>query len=163
MAEMLKDYRVVVEVGAGNGRLSHFLRERLPECNIIATDNGSWEIEPLYPVEQIDVAEALEKYKPEIVISCWMPYTHDWTPMFRASDGLIGYILIGETDGGCCGSDKTWGFCEEKPEYEEDGFERIDLIELSRLQICRTDYFLRDYEMLHSSTVFFKKISFFDI
>lgn len=159
LANFLKPYKKILEVGAGNGRLSHFLRERLPDASIVAIDNGSWEIEPLFSVEKMEIDEALEKYQPEIVISCWMPYQADWTPMFRACSSVQGYILIGETDGGCCGTETLWfGEDGENPGYEKDGFTRYDLDELSKWQLCRTDYhYDLDSDWRHSSTVFFKR------
>ncbi|MEK6868860.1 MAG: hypothetical protein AABX74_01410 [Nanoarchaeota archaeon] len=61
-----------VEVFAGNGKLSHWLREfGVPS---IATDNYSWEIRR-NPKDVINLShlQALEKYKPELVIGCWVP------------------------------------------------------------------------------------------
>lgn len=58
----------------------------------------------------MDYKEALKKYKPDIVISSWMPYTEDWTKDFRTFSSVKEYILIGEPDNGCCGHPwKMWG------------------------------------------------------
>ena len=155
LAKILAPYKRILEVGAGNGRLSHFLRQRLPNAFIVATDNGSWGIEPVFPVEKMEYTEALEKHKPEIVISCWMPYADDWTPEFRGCDSVKGYVLIGETDGGCCGREDLWfGSDGLEPGYERDGFIRHDLDELRLLQVCRSDYNVLD-KWRHSSTVIF--------
>lgn len=144
----------ILEVGAGSGRLSYFLGQMLEEkmtgrFKIIATDNGSQEIKPQFPVEKIDYKEALEKYRPTIVIASWMPYKVDWTNSFRAAESVQEYLLIGETDGGTCGDEReTWGInWYSDPEedenkltpYQQDGFERVDLKQLSKYQICRTD------------------------
>jgi hypothetical protein len=158
LAKILIPYKNILEVGAGDGRLSHFLRQRLPESKIVAIDNGSWKIEPAFSVETMEIDEALEKYKPDLVISCWMPYSADWTPLFRQCNSVRGYVLIGETDGGCCGCESLWfGQTEgEEPGYIKDGFVRHNLDELRKLQICRTDYYYDlDDDWRHSSTVLF--------
>ena len=152
--------KVIVEVGAGNGKLSHNLRQRLPEVKIVATDDASWNIEPVFAVENVEIVEALDKYCPDVVISSWMPYQHDWTPLFRACKSVKEYILIGETDSGCCGSEETWGYSENgTASYKQEGFIRKDLEELERLQVCRTDHLCFEYGRTyrHSGTVSFAR------
>lgn len=226
---------LILEVGAGNGKLTHFLREqfekkKIENIKIIATDSGEWKIKAHFPVEILDYKEALKKYKPDIVISSWMPVYEDWTKDFRNCQSVKEYILIGETDGGCCGHPwETWGvnpefispyeiidkqpknireillemkklneqvdkleydkerkevrkLTEEEEEklgelllkkrelrqklakerlkegvpYEKDGFERHDLKEISKYQICRTDK-VPEGRAFHSSTVSFRR------
>lgn len=163
---------IILEVGAGNGRLSHFLRQKLQEkvpgkFKIIAVDSGEWGIKPVFEVEKMDYREALKKYNPQIIICSWMPYKVDFTGDFRATASVKEYILIGETDGGCCGDEwLTWGYRplsyeegeEEKsltPPYAEDGFEREDLMDISRKQICRTDF--PPFKRFNSRTVSFRR------
>jgi hypothetical protein len=141
----------IVEVGAGNGRLTHFLKKRLPGVRIFAIDDFSWKIKPVFRVGNMSISAALNKYRPDIVISSWMPYMHDWTPIFRGCSSVKEYILIGETDGGCCGSDDTWN----TENHKRDGFARRNLDHLSVMQICRTDYFDFDSDYRHSRTVAF--------
>lgn len=141
---------IILEVGAGDGRLAHFLEQELNEkgldVKMIATDNGEKGIKPVFPVERLNYKEALQKYKPTIVICSWMPLKQDWTADFRATQSVEEYLLIGEVDMGCCG-DKwfTWGRAwlpgheGKTPPYEAESFERRDLSEFSKLQICRTD------------------------
>jgi hypothetical protein len=165
---------VILEIGAGNGRLSYFLGKKLEEkalgqIKIIATDSGGWNLKRDRDsfVEDLDYKEAMEKYKPSIVISSWMPYKKDFTQDIRNSEGVQEYVLIGETDGGCCGDEwKTWGWGnfegeEKMPPYKEDGFTRVDL---EMKQIGRSDRFadLLDESLLEeplhrSSTVSFRK------
>lgn len=162
LAEILQPYKKILEVGAGDGRLSHFLRQRLPNAAIVAIDDYSWGIEPLFQVEKMGIKTGLNKYCPEIVVSSWMPYRVDWTIAFRKCHGLKGYILIGETEHGCCGRASVW-----RDKYIQDGFARYDLNELQKLQICRTDYDIicgGEWQKLdpendpgNSSTVFFKR------
>jgi hypothetical protein len=146
---------VILEVGAGNGRLTFFLQEKLNEImpgkvKIVASDSGDWRIPPAFQVDNIPHKEALAKYKPRIVIFSWMPYGYDCTSDFRASESVDEYILIGESDGGCCGDEwQTWGqnwsFDENERErrknllapYEADGFEKAYMNDLRDLQLSR--------------------------
>ena len=72
------DKAVILEVAAGNGTLSYFLKRSLDEkipgrFDIIATDSGDWNIKHVSGVEVIDYKEALVKYKPDIILTSWMP------------------------------------------------------------------------------------------
>ena len=52
----------------------------------------------------------MKKHSPDIVIFSWMPYQEDSSKDIRKFDSVQEYILIGETDGGCCGDEwETWG------------------------------------------------------
>lgn len=157
----------ILEIGAGNGRLSYFLSQRLKKTlgkkvRIVATDSGEYNIKPLFPVESIEAKEALEHYKPDIVIFSWMPAGKDFTADFRSTPSLKEYILIGEPDTGCCGDRwKTWGHkypdeqtSNDTPPYEIDGFDKVKLRKISDLQICRTDT-IGNY--FHSNTVSFRR------
>ena len=69
---------VVVEAGAGSGRLSYFLRQivgaRLiapAKMEIIAIDKTLEHALPEAEVEEIKIKEAGEKYKPDMVICSW--------------------------------------------------------------------------------------------
>jgi len=158
--DKIKEYNInkekplmVLEIGAGNGRLTHFLQEKLEQkapgqVKVIATDSGGWGIKSDFPVEQLEHVEAMEKYKPDIVIFSWMPYKEDSTKDIRKIDSVKEYILIGEKNYGCCGDPwETWGTpwnsneynTNEIPLYKKDGFEKEELKNLSKLQICRTD------------------------
>ena len=159
-----KNPLTILELGAGNGKLSHFLRVKIEKKTpkktvVIATEPGEWNLRNYFKLEKLDHLEALRKYSPDIVIFSWMPYKKDVTNDIRKFDSVKEYILIGETDGGCCGDEGgTWG-CgknknEQKPPYASDGFQRKDLDNLSAMQICRTD---EPGEYHHSKTVSFKR------
>lgn len=114
--ETTKDKPItILEVGAGNGRLTHFLQQKLEQemskkVKIIATDSGEWKLKVFFPTEQLTNKMAIEKYRPEIIISSWMPHHQDFTKDFRLAPSVKEYILIGEANGGCCGDEeKTWG------------------------------------------------------
>lgn len=165
---------VVLEVGAGDGRLTYFLQREMDELmpgkvKIVASDSGDWGITPDFPVETISHKEALEKYKPNIVIFSWMPYRYDYTFDFRAIGSVEEYVLIGEAGGVCCGDAwQTWGlnwtYDEEERKlresqpapYEVDGFEKVCIEGLSTLQLSRANLY---EENILSSTVSFKRKS----
>lgn len=158
----------VLEVGAGNGKMAHFLRKSLEShIEYIATDSGEYGYSHSYPLEQmeigIDYVQALEKYKPEISVVSWMPSEQDWTSHFRASETVKEYVLIGEDDFGHCGDYwYTWGVAwtadprkDRIPPYKRDGFSRYNLTELARNQICWTD--TSPQQGIHSTTVSFRR------
>ena len=108
-------------------------------------------------------AQLLAAEQPDVVLACWQPFGVDWTATFRACASVREYVLIGEADDGLCGRPwETWGFrgrgeggsssdgddndkeSRAAPRkvpapHEADGFVRVDLPELSRWQLCRTD------------------------
>jgi len=167
----------ILEVGSGDGRLSHFLQKKLDEkapgeVIVIASDSGQWNLETTFPVEKMEHTQALESRNPDIVVSSWMPYQTDLTADFRSNQSLKGYVLIGAPD--VTGDfDKTWGnaeFCNspgvEKdedyvPEYQSDSFIATELEGLSQMQICRLDTHLSDEENSwashHSITAYFER------
>lgn len=156
---------VIVETNAGNGRLTGFVFDKMKTkrpFRMIATDDLSWEIQPAFPVQKLSHQEAMWEYSPNIVISSWMPYGSDFTAAYREA-GVDEYILIGESDGGCCGAVwETWGYPYDEderdtiPPYARDCYHRVDHKEISEAQLCRTDYPDHNY---HSSTVSFIKES----
>lgn len=145
----------ILEAGAGNGRLSHFLRQKLEEklpgkVKVVAVDQGSWGLRSKFPVEDMDHNEALKKYKPQIVLFSWIPPGADPTADFRAEKSVDEYILIGEADSSCGSAWYTWGenysgrHDGEVAPYEADGFEREKLEDISLQQISRAS----DWEYL---------------
>ena len=179
---------IVLDIGASDGMLAQLLREsfsiepnkkrRLPKSTtrsvapkpaeprrripkVIATDDGSWGIVAAgVPVEQLDVADALEKYASDdsrqvIVLCSWMPMGVDFTALFRDYN-VDEYILIGEYDDGNCGENwATWGNIESRiddpqstetqdfssivPLYEAEGYKRVELVDLAKFHFSRFD------------------------
>ena len=88
----------VLEIGAGDGRLSGLLRQKMAAKKlgalVVATDVAPPE-RTYFPVETLSYEEALQKYEPTIAISSWMPLDEDWTQAMRATPSLLDYILIG--------------------------------------------------------------------
>lgn len=162
----------VLEVGAGLGRLTHFLRQATLEkgntgIEFVATDIGDYgramgSANILSKVEIADYQNALKQRQPQIVISSWMPNNQDWTPDFRAAPSVQEYILIGQPI--ICGKPSSWG---ESDGQVIDGFQRVDLTDLARWQIgFRDDLFPYDavgrtpaYNTHKSRTVSFRRVA----
>ena len=166
--------------GSNRGGTKKRKKAHVSVPTIIATDDGSWNIQPKANVEILSVKEAMEKYTPYkdksdptskqhhlIVICSWMPMGDDWTHIFR--DALVDeYILIGECDDGNCGHNwYTWGneeFFEGRdddnedelilPDYSLDGYQRMEIDHLSKLQFSRFDSIVSS----GSKTISFQKV-----
>lgn len=124
LEELVKDRHepmVILEAGAGDGRLAHFLQEKMDELHpgkvkIIPTDTYKWvengSVQIVFPVERVNNnQEALQNYQPTIVICSWMLADEDWSAGFRAAESVEEYILFGEEDNlvsGKCWD--TWGY-----------------------------------------------------
>ena len=187
-AERIKTYLqkhqgniTILEVGAGDGRLTHFLNDKLKACGlnpdqfkIVATDSGKFNIQASFPVEKLTYQEALQKHQPQMVLCSWMPIHQDWTKAFREKNSVQEYILIGEPEGGSCGDEwETWGIptspqeeAESKknsrPPWEIDNFRRYDLEDIHKLQLARDDDFddIENGESLsRSHTISFRRMT----
>lgn len=123
----------ILEVGAGNGRLTHFLKEAIlkkikdKEVAFKAVDDFSWhnsfggggpiQIKKIFDVEEISAEEAL-KDNPDIIISSWMPKDKDWTKLFRDNKAVKTFILIGEESN--CGTKASW---KSDKNFQRNGLE----------------------------------------
>lgn len=118
----------ILEVCAGDGRLTHFLQhfldQKVPnQYSITASDSGEWSIKPVFPVVKINHLQALDQIQPDIVICSWMPKGKDLTRDFRLTASVKEYILIGNPQE--CGDPwLTWGEKSNKTSaFEQDGFQ----------------------------------------
>ena len=161
----------VLEVGAARGDLTRLLRKRLedrsPDMSIelVATDKyvaRSDDEVDAESVKRLSCEAAVRTYAPQIVLCSWMPMGLDWTSCFRRETSIQEYILIGETDQGCCGDPwKTWGVVidsdrtTERPPYEIDGFARYPVPAVSKYQLSRYDC---EYYLGHSETTSFRRV-----
>ena len=146
----------ILEIAAGDGRLTHFLQEELDrkapgKAKIVAADDQSWNINPNFPVEKIDNQTALARFQPQMVICSWMPYETDFSQEIRSTKSVDSYILIGESGGATGDEWLTWGRPKidwdadeddeedrvKTPPYETDGFQKEILSDMSDLQISR--------------------------
>jgi len=160
----------ILELGAGTGRLSHFLNLELQrmlssEClyELFAADDGSWRMPYRFSiVETFDYREALRIYEPDMVLVSWMPHQVDWSEAIRRSPKCKEYILIGEK-GGCTGAEwETWGenwdHTGEEIPYRRDGYQMKFLEKISNLQInLRTEYQGHCINSNHSQTFSFRR------
>lgn len=113
LAEEIKELglRPVLEVGAGDGELAAALRRR--GIDLAAVDDYT---EPLrertnrnrHLPERMDYREALDIYKPQLVLCSWMPGGEDWTESFRAAGSVRAYILIGDDESILCTEPRGW-------------------------------------------------------
>lgn len=120
---------VVLEIGAGDGYLAKFLRDRLraKEISVYATDIDS--PEDGAEVEALECEQALLAYQPDVVISSWMPDCTEWTGGFRATPTVEEYIVIGAP--ALCGTRLTW---EGYPSPEVGEFAEVSLSHLDPLK-----------------------------
>jgi len=155
----------ILELGAGDGRLGHFLclelekRVRNKYKYITTDDSNNWivgrpitrddtdkhpgahAITPTFPIDHnLDAEEAMKKFNPDIVIVSWMPSRTDFTEEIRKNKNVKEYVLIGWAYDNVCGDiNKTWGvnlFQEDKiPQFEKEGFKDIQLEEVSKNQV----------------------------
>ncbi|MBU0581343.1 MAG: hypothetical protein KKA19_09230 [Candidatus Margulisbacteria bacterium] len=161
----------ILEVGASNGKLANFLGKAL---NKKAPDIFQYFAVDLYAnkynknsmVETMDHKEGLEKHDPDIALFSWLP-EDTCTKDFRAWPNLKEYILIGESDGGCCGNPETWeDTALTEAEYKahlkgnlnphvENGFIRVDREDFD--QINRMDWPSKENFWSTSKTVSFRR------
>jgi hypothetical protein len=94
LTEMIAS-RSCLEIGAGDGTLSHFLKNQ--GIKITATDNYSWKNAVEYPADVInfDAREALKTYAPEVVICSWPPSQNDFERQVFNTPSVRLYIVIG--------------------------------------------------------------------
>jgi len=86
--------RPVLEIAAGDGTLTRFLREAGVEC--IATDDHSWSREITYgsSVEKLDARQAIKKCKPEVVICSWPPPGNSFEREVFATHSVKTYLVV---------------------------------------------------------------------
>jgi len=167
---------IVLEVGARDGRLSYFLNNfkskmnSFKDINFVAADNPEkykkyWNVLSNIPLEKTDYKDAIEKFKPALVICSWMPKNEDWTEFFRTKSFIKEYILIGDVNK-YGDFEKTWGGSEiinlldkaflttanknipseimekiKKLPFYKDGFDLYELKRLEDFQIDHSTYF----------------------
>lgn len=102
-----------LEIGAGDGTLTRFLRGVGVKCD--ATDDYSWDHYIKYPafVEKLEVREALNKYKPETIICSWPPPGNAFEKSVFKMDTVKLYIVIGTINPLFSGNHDTYQKQEE--------------------------------------------------
>ena len=109
--------RFCLEIGAGDGTLSRFLRDR--GVNIIATGDYSWSHAITYPatVENLGAKQALAKFQPRVVVCSWPPPANTFENQFFLTKSAELYIVIRGRNKSASGNWKTFeaqdGYCYE--------------------------------------------------
>lgn len=151
----------VLEVGAGNGKLSYFLKQEISKgmensITLKATDFPTeyYTISsPYNNVEKLSYQKALEKYQPNIVLCSWMMAEEDWSKDFRETSSVKEYILIGPE--GPCGTDETWH--DIPVEFGVEELEELSELQVSRLDILDAPKKFRGLLDFYSKTMSFKR------
>lgn len=88
--------RTTLEVAAGDGTLSRFLRAQ--GVDVKATDDHSWSA-VAFPddVEKLDAKAALKRYRPEVVVCSWPPAGNPFEAAIFAAGSVRTYIVIGSS------------------------------------------------------------------
>ena len=149
------DPKLILEVGAGEGLLGKHLSKQFGKEIILTDDYSWWEKENAKiqnkDVIKMDYKDAIKRYNPDFIIASWVPYKRWWTKEFMECGSVKGYILIGEGQGGCTGSDMDW-----KTQWTMQSLDDVD-----KFGICRTDHgFLgkKDYyNIRHTHATLFKR------
>ena len=169
----------VLEVGAGNGELTHYLRRELHGrgvyASVVACDDGSWPLpwsssgRVFGRVERLSCRDALRRYRPHLVLAAWMPMGIDWSTDFRACRSVGEYMLLGEAYDGAAGHNwATWGNPAFAPDsegggegggvapYLRDGWSAVEAGDVSRWMLSRFASDTHDCER-NSSAVAFRR------
>lgn len=130
----------VLEVGAGDGRLTRWLAQELGnQVEIHASDSGEWNDgilrQPVTDILPLSYQEAIGHVLPDTVISSWMPFHENWTTAFLKASSVQSYILIGEES--CCGNNCAWR-TPRRWELEE-------IQEFRRWSLSMNDYWVPDH------------------
>jgi hypothetical protein len=98
LANYLAQYKnaVILEVGAGSGRLSYFLRKKLPNNLITAIDISLKHKVSGILLVKMSMKNALRKFKPDILICAW-PDSFFWQEIKHNSSAKK-IILIGDAE-----------------------------------------------------------------
>jgi hypothetical protein len=123
LARIIGD-RQALEIAAGDGTLSRFLREA--GVDIVATDDHSWK-DVSFPADVLreDAKTALKKRAPHVVICSWPPAGNDFERAVFATKSVELYIVISSRHHFAAGN---WATYEQQA-----GFEHREEPDLSRL------------------------------
>ena len=111
----LADGREVLEIAAGDGTLSRFLRGE--GLRVRATDDHSWASSIDYgdDVERSDARAALRKYTPRVVVCSWPPPGNSFERAVFETPSVETYVVIDSVTNGGAGD---WRAYEAQQSFE---------------------------------------------
>jgi len=117
--------RSCLEIAAGDGTLSRFLRQA--GADVIATDDHSWSHTVRFPDDVLrqDARVALRDHRPQVVLCSWPPAGNDFESAVFAADTVELYVVISSRHRFASGD---WAAYER-----QTGFSFAEAPELSRL------------------------------
>ena len=124
LAELIAGRRCL-EIAAGDGTLTGFLRERGVE--VTASDNRAWHQQVEYPdwVVNEEARESLRRRSPEVVLCSWPPAGNAFERHVFRTPSVQLYVVIGSRHRFASGD---WRAYEEQTTFELE--ERPDLARL---------------------------------
>ncbi len=137
----------IIEIGAGSGLLCRELQRH--KADILPTD-----VKPKSKfVEKLSAVEALEKYKPAIVVGAWLPFDANIELKILSYESVKYFFYICQSVNGIAGNEKIWRI---------SGWDVYSLQDADKFSISRYDFTNHEGEIVkHSKTFLFrKKISF---
>lgn len=158
LANKIRDIgpETILEIAAGRGVTSRHISKILNKKIILTDSYEWWKYIHDYEKEYSDILkrnyiEAIEEFKPDLIIASWIPYNESWTNDFRKYPFVKGYIIIGEGIGGATGSEEDW--------ITDWDIEHLD--DIDKYGICKTDYgfSMKDslFHIRHTKTAYFKR------
>jgi hypothetical protein len=159
LSNKIKDIgaKTILEVGAGRGIISKYVSSVLNK-KIILTDSYFWweHDERIKDMEYDGVLkrtyiDAIEEFRPDLIIASWIPYDECWTKDFRKYPFVKGYILIGEGMGAATGCEEDW----------ETDWNIKNWIDVEKYGICKTDHGFHMensmFRILHTDVTYFER------
>jgi hypothetical protein len=126
LAALLGD-RPALEVAAGDGTLTRFLRTE--GADVRASDDQSWSRTTAYPaeVERLDAAEAVARHRPRAVVCSFPPPGNGFERRILASPGLELYLVVTSRHRHAAGD---WAAYEKQAAFDwsiDEGLSRLVL------------------------------------
>lgn len=114
LAAMIGDRRTL-EIAAGDGTLSRFLRDE--GVDVVATDDHSWSHSIEFPddVERQDAISALDEHRPQVVICSWPPAGNDFEHQVFETASVELYVVIASQHAFASGN---WNAYSEQTDFE---------------------------------------------
>ena len=148
----------ILEAGAGKGRLSFLLDQKLSylgvDAQILPADDMSWGTDSSERVtisDQVDVRDAVNVLKPDFVIAAWPPVDQCrlWCQSFMEEPRVDEYLFIGIP-----GQSMGTGLKNTIPESIAGDFEVRSLDYMTPTSLC---YFSTSFDMHPSVTISFQR------